>query len=268
LATSRNLFFAFHIGDYANAIWARKRSASARSPRHGEYPEPENVTYHKGEEIQHIGCVYQKINLERHCLSPLPLIVAALAQNPRCGLYAGHRRWRRCRSTRRRRRSRAGRRRRSDWHRLSLHARGQGSRGSTAGPSPRRSPTCSPAGRRGASSDGGSRPAVRSRPRVSDRRRSGGAAQCCRGCWTRRVQPALGRTVLPARKADVRSSVDTDARWRKRLTATPAYQILSALGADSGLRCSRGHRDDGCRAPQVEPESSRRAADPYHRLVA
>ena len=110
--------------------------------------------------------------------------------------------------------------------------------GSTARPStrpirPRRSPTCSPAGRRGASSDGGSRPAVRSRPRVSDRRRSGGAAQCCRGCWTRRVQPALGRTVLPARKADVRSSVDMDARWRKRLTATPAYQILSALGADS-----------------------------------
>jgi hypothetical protein len=51
----------------------------------GEYPEPENVTYHKGEEIQHIGCVYQKINLERHCLSPLPLIVAALAQNPRRG---------------------------------------------------------------------------------------------------------------------------------------------------------------------------------------
>src|SRR5262249_57514451 len=27
--------------------------------------------------------------------------------------------------------------------------------------------------------------------RVSDRRRSGGAAQCCRGCWTRRLQPAL-----------------------------------------------------------------------------
>ena len=27
--------------------------------------------------------------------------------------------------------------------------------------------------------------------------------------------------------------------------------------SDSGLRCSRGHRDDGCRAPQVEPESPR-----------
>jgi inorganic phosphate transporter, PiT family len=74
-------------------------------------------------------------------------------------------------------------------------------------------------------------------------------------------QGLLGAT-FHARKADVRSSVDTDARRRKRLTATPAYQILSALGADSGLRCSRGHRDDGCRAPQVEPESSRRAADP------
>jgi hypothetical protein len=32
----------------------------------GEYSEPENVTYHKGEKIQHIGCVYQKINLEGH----------------------------------------------------------------------------------------------------------------------------------------------------------------------------------------------------------
>jgi hypothetical protein len=31
---------------------------------------------------------------------PLPLIVAALAQNPRSGLYPGHRRWRHCRSTR------------------------------------------------------------------------------------------------------------------------------------------------------------------------
>jgi len=34
------------------------------------------------------------------------------------------------------------------------------------------------------------------------------------------------------------------------------------------LRCPRGNRDEGCRAPQVEPESPRRAADPYDRLVA
>src|SRR5262245_61216598 len=40
----------------------------------GEDPEPENVTYHKGEEIQHIRCVYQKINLERHGLSPCRLV--------------------------------------------------------------------------------------------------------------------------------------------------------------------------------------------------
>jgi hypothetical protein len=36
---------------------------------HGENPEPENVTHHEGKEIQHIGCVYQKINLQRHCVS-------------------------------------------------------------------------------------------------------------------------------------------------------------------------------------------------------
>src|SRR5215510_16200430 len=29
-------------------------------------------------------------------------------------------------------------------------------------------------------------------PAFPTRRRSGGAAQCCRGCWTRRLQPALG----------------------------------------------------------------------------
>jgi hypothetical protein len=31
----------------------------------GKNSQPENVTHHKGEEIQRIGCVYQKIDLER-----------------------------------------------------------------------------------------------------------------------------------------------------------------------------------------------------------
>ena len=55
-------------------------------------------------------------------------------------------------------------------------------RKSTRPTGPRRSPICSPAGAgHRQSPDGGSRPAVRSRPRVSDsRRRSGAAAQCCR----------------------------------------------------------------------------------------
>ena len=37
---------------------------------------------------------------------------------------------------------------------------------------------------------------------------------------------------------------------------------------DSSWSCSRGHRHDGCRTPQVEPEPPRRAGDPYHGLVA
>jgi hypothetical protein len=36
----------------------------------GEYSEPKNVTHHKGEEVQHVGYVYQEINLQRHCPSP------------------------------------------------------------------------------------------------------------------------------------------------------------------------------------------------------
>src|SRR5262249_5008328 len=59
------------------------------SSNDGEYSEPENVTYHKGEKIQYIGCVYQKINLERHCLSPLPLIVASAKRRCRHSLVLG-----------------------------------------------------------------------------------------------------------------------------------------------------------------------------------
>jgi len=44
----------------------------------GEDSEPENVAHHEGEEIQRIGCVYQKIDLQRHWLS-LPLMIAARA---------------------------------------------------------------------------------------------------------------------------------------------------------------------------------------------
>src|SRR5262249_3065643 len=47
----------------------------------GEYPEPQNVTYHEGEEIKHIGYVYQKINLERHL--PIPLAVDRRCAGPK-----------------------------------------------------------------------------------------------------------------------------------------------------------------------------------------
>jgi hypothetical protein len=42
-----------------------------------EDSKPENVTHHKGEEIQRIGCVYQNINWETTLPPPLPLTVPA-----------------------------------------------------------------------------------------------------------------------------------------------------------------------------------------------
>src|SRR5262245_42599360 len=34
------------------------------------------------------------------------------------------------------------------------------------------------------------------------------------------------------------------------------------------LRCFLAHRHDGCRSPQVKPEPSRRAGNPYHDPIA
>lgn len=58
---------------------------------------------------------------------------------------------------------------------------------------------------------------------------------------------------------------------RNDLPHAQATDLRLAMISNANFRFrpnSRGHRDDGCRAPQVEPESPRRAADPYHRLVA
>jgi hypothetical protein len=77
-------------------------------------------------------------------------------------------------------------------------------------------PVYRPAGARHRQSpDGGSRPAVGTGAGLPDRRHGAGAAAQRRGSrGPRRLQPAVGRAILPARSADARGNIDQSAHGR------------------------------------------------------